>query len=185
MSALGTTALVLAAAWIGALSILVALLVRQVALLTHRLDPDYALDGLPRGRRVPGSLAESLPDGSGSVLVLGAGCGPCRKLARELQELAIDHYPIVAVVEGDEAAASALAAVLPSGIRTVTGEEGNRMYSRLQLETTPFAFFVEQRQIVEKAVLRGAEHFQALLEESAASPSRNTPLRTLEVSNAG
>lgn len=184
MSTLGTLALFVAAAWMGVLSILTALLVRQVSLLTHHMDPDYALDGLARGRRIPSSLAEHLPNGRGGVLVLGAGCGPCRELARDLRGVDIEH-PLVAVIEGDESQAAVLAATLPSNVRTITGEAAARAYSSLQLETTPFAFFVEQREIVEKAVLKGATHFNALMQEWVAAPTHYSRVRTLELPNVG
>jgi hypothetical protein len=143
---MSTLALFIIAAWISALSILVALLVRQVSLLTHRMDPDYALDGLPRGRRIPSSLADHLPGGSGGVLVLGAGCSPCRKLAYELKGLEVAQ-PVVALIEGEERSAAVLAAALPHSMKRVVGVEAAHAYSALQLETTPFAFFVDRREI--------------------------------------
>lgn len=184
MNALGTLALFVVAVWMGVLSVVTALLVRQVALLTHWVDPDYALDGLPRGHRIPKVLAELLPDGSGSVLVLGAQCAPCRELAYELRGATIEQ-PVVAVIEGDEAPAAALAGVLPPDVRALSGEAAARAFSALQLETTPFAFLVEQRQIVDKAVLRGATHFLSLVQEFGGPPTTEPQVRTLELPSVG
>jgi hypothetical protein len=184
MSALAVLVLVLVSAWIGILSIISALLVRQVALLSKRLDPDYAMDGLPVGRRIPSWLAECLPDESGSVLVLGARCDPCRKLAHDLRDMEV-ALPVVAVIEGDESIGAALSQDLPSAFQVLMGQAAERAYSELSLETTPFFFSVRRREIVHKAVPRGAQHFLSLLQMPEATASNGHSIQTPEVLNAG
>lgn len=181
MSGLGVLALVVASAWLAVLSVLNALLVRQVALLTARVDPDYALDGLAIGRRLPRALADLLPDGSGSVLVLGAGCGPCRELALGLPGT-VGPHPVLALIEGDETAAVALAEVLPGDFKVLVGEAANRAYVDLELQTTPFLVTAERREIVHKVVPRGPNHFLSML--ANVNETRSPALR-VEVSNAG
>lgn len=184
MSPLAILALALVSVWIGVLSIVSALLVRQVALLSKRIDPDYAMDGLAVGRRIPHWLADLLPGGSGSVLVLGAGCAPCRELAHGLRGLDVD-LPVVAVIEGDEANGATLSQDLPSSFQVLTGPTAMRAYSDLKLETTPFLFSVDRREIVDKAVPRGAQHFLSLFQtpEDGASSARRGLIP--EVSNVG
>jgi hypothetical protein len=182
MSALGALALALAAVWIAVLSVVSALLVRQVALLSERMDPAYSLDGLTVGRRIPKSLADLLPNSSGSVLVLGSGCAPCLELVNDLREVNVEH-PVVAIVEGDPALAATLVERLPSEVRAVTGEEADRAYTELDLQTTPFMFSVDRRQIVFKTPLKGAEDFLSLLQRSEVKPSRQSRVQAREIQN--
>jgi hypothetical protein len=180
MSALEALALTLVAAWIGVLSVVIALLVRQVALLTKQVDPRHSLDGLTVGRRIPRPLADLLPDSSGSVLVLGSGCAPCLELVNDLRDVDIEH-PVVAVIEGEPALAAVLAEKLPSGMRRVTGEEADRAYAALDLQTTPFIFSVDRRQIVFKTPLKGAEDFLSLLRGSEVEPQNRSRVQTREI----
>ncbi|MFL5900074.1 MAG: hypothetical protein ACJ75S_02600 [Solirubrobacterales bacterium] len=183
MSQLGILAVVLISAWLGILSVVIALLVRQVALLTYRVDPDYALDGLAVGRRIPSSISKLLPEGSGSVLVLGVGCGACRELVDGLRGHVIDE-PLVAIIEGDELLAQTLVEALPENIQTLTGQSAEHAYSALGLQTTPFMFSVEHRKILRKDVLRGLRHFLSLLPQSLAASTAWRPEAILEGSNA-
>lgn len=184
MSGLGALALALVAAWIGVLSVVSALLVRQVALLTEQVDPRYSLDGLTVGRRIPKSLADLLPNSSGSVLVLGSGCAPCLELVNDLREVDIEH-PVVAVIEGEPLLAAVLAERLPSGVQPVTGEEADRAYAELDLQTTPFMFSVDRRQIVFKTPLRGAEDFLSFLRRFEVKPQKQSRLQAREIQNVG
>jgi len=179
MSALGTLALVLAAVWMGALSITVALLVRQVALLTHHVDPDYALDGLPVGRKLPQSLIHMLPEGSGSVLVLGADCEPCKQLVHDLRGATFAR-PSVVVIEGEEKSAAALAVELAVELRCLVGDEAATAYAALRLNTTPFVFLVDQGEIKEKAVPRGAAYLLGLLGQSEKSARTDLQMLAME-----
>jgi hypothetical protein len=180
VSAPGTLALVFVSAWIGALSVISALLVRQVGLLTYRVDPDYSLDGLAVGRRFPRLVTDLLPGGSGIVMVLGAGCSPCRELVHGLRGLSVEG-PVVAIIEGDETLAAALVEELPAGVQPMIGDEAGRAYSALDLQTTPFLFSVDQRKIVHKTVLRGAPHFVSFLQQPETVPTSRPQAQTVEL----
>lgn len=184
MSALAILAIALVSVWLATLSIVAALLVRQVALLSKRLDPDYAMDGLLLGRRIPDWLSDLLPDESGALLFLGASCNPCRKLAYDLGGLDVDQ-PVVAVIEGGGETSEKLAHDLPSSFKVLTGEMAELAFSDLGLETTPFLFWVDRRKIVNKAVPRGAPHFLSLLQTPEMAKVSSPQAHLVEVSNVG
>ncbi|HYI99401.1 MAG TPA: hypothetical protein VEX36_06980 [Thermoleophilaceae bacterium] len=180
-----TLVIVVMSAWLGALSVLAAVVVRQVALLSKLVDPDYSLDGLTVGRRLPQQVASLLPDSSGAILVLGASCAPCRELAQNLGAIDLEQA-VVAIIEGDPVHAMPLAEALPVGVRAIAGEKADAAYSALDLQTTPFLFLIERRQIVDKAVLRGADHLRSLLGAAPRTVGTARPLtQALEVQNAG
>ncbi|HEX5973564.1 MAG TPA: hypothetical protein VFY57_00265, partial [Rubrobacteraceae bacterium] len=82
MSALAVTALVLVCVWLGALTLVAVLLVRQIGLLTVRLNvasQTLSLDDGPEvGSDVPEEVASVLPgrDERSYLLLVSAGCQP-------------------------------------------------------------------------------------------------------------
>src|SRR5215218_1023644 len=124
MSALAIVALVLACVWLGVLTFVVVLLVRQVGLLTVRLSmATQAIslddDGPEVGSILPEDVAEVMPDGERAYLLLiSASCEPCRELVAELDGHHFEQS-VVALVPGRQEQASELAALLPPGIRVV------------------------------------------------------------------
>ena len=118
MSALAIVALVLACVWLGVLTFVVVLLVRQVGLLTVRLSmATQAIslddDGPEVGSILPEDVAEVMPDGERAYLLLiSASCEPCRELVVELDGHQFEQS-VVALVPGRQEQASELAALLP------------------------------------------------------------------------
>lgn len=182
MSPIATMAVVLVSLWMAVLTVAIALLMRQVAILTHYLDPDYAPDGLPVGRRIPRAIADLLPNGTGGLLVLGAGCAPCRELAVNLRGASF-AAPLVVLIEGDANLAAAIASELPAEARILAGEEARDPYSSLALQTTPFLFLVEGREIVKKTTPQSAGHLLSMLEKTHSEPVSRQQARSLELSN--
>ena len=178
MSALAIVALVLACVWLGALTFVVVLLVRQVGLLTVRLSmATQAIslddDGPEVGSALPEDVAEVVPDGERAYLLLiSASCEPCRELVVELDGHQFEQS-VVALVPGRQEQASELAALLPPGMRVVVDPEATQLAESLDLESTPFAIEVEGGTVTSKVHLFGGA--SALLEfvESAGARAEN------------
>jgi hypothetical protein len=158
MSALAVTALVLVCVWLGALTLVAVLLVRQIGLLTVRLNvasQTLSLDDGPEvGSDVPEEVASVLPgrDERSYLLLVSAGCQPCRELVSDLGEHRFEQS-VVALVPGRADQASELAALLPSGVRAVLDPKATRLAEVLGLESTPFALEIEGGTFTRKAFL--------------------------------
>ncbi len=160
MSALAIAALVLVCMWLGVLTLVVVLLVRQIGLLTVRLSvageaTSLDNDGPEIGSRVPEDVAAVLPDQSEEhayLLLISSTCLPCWELATDLGEHRFEQN-IVALVPGHEEQAGELAALLPSSMRVVLDPEATRLAGTLQLESTPFALEIERGAVTRKAYL--------------------------------
>jgi hypothetical protein len=128
MSALAIVALVLVSAWLGVLTFVVMLLVRQVGLLTVRLSmATQAMslddDGPEIGGSLPEDVAEVMPEGERAYLLLiSAGCDPCRELVAELDGHRFEQK-VVALVPGRQEQVAELVALLPPDIRVVLDPE--------------------------------------------------------------
>jgi len=178
MSALAIVALVLVCAWLGVLTFVVVLLVRQVGLLTVRLSmATQAMslddDGPEIGSTLPEDVAEVMPDDEQSYLLLiSAGCEPCRELVVELDGHRFEQS-VVALVPGRQEQAGELAALLPPGIRVVVDPEATQLTESLDLESTPFAIEVAGSTVTRKVHLFGGA--SALLEfvESGGAQGQN------------
>src|ERR687893_5900 len=169
MSALAVAALVLVCLWLGTLTLVVVLLVRQVGLLTVRLSvageaASLDNDGPEIGSSVPEDVALVLPDQAEEhayLLLISSTCLPCWELATDLAEHRFEQN-IVALVPGHGEKAGELAALLPSSMRVVLDPEATRLAGALQLESTPFALEIERGAVTRKAYLH--EGASALIE---------------------
>ena len=180
MSALTLAALVLVCIWLGVLTLVVVLLVRQIGLLTVRLSvageaTSLDDDGPEVGSSVPKDVALELPDHAEEhayVLLISSSCTPCWELVADLGEHRFEQK-ILALVPGREELASELAALLPSGMRVVLDPEATRLAGALQLESTPFVLEIEHRTVTRKAYLHeGASDLIGFVE------SENAPAET-------
>ena len=181
MSALTIAALVLVCAWLGVLTFVVMLLVRQVGLLTVRLSmATQAMslddDGPEIGSTLPEDVAEVMPAGEPAYLLLiSAGCDPCRELVAEL-----DGHPfeqkVVALVPGRQEQAGELAALLPPSIRVVLDPEATELAESLDLESTPFALEVKSGTVSRKVHLYGGASALFEFVESGNAPQQNRGL---------
>jgi hypothetical protein len=161
MSTLAIAALVLACIWLGVLTLVVVLLVRQIGLLTVRLSvagDTISLDddGPEVGSSIPEAVASVLPTRGKErafLLLISSSCTPCRELVADLQGEHSFEQKIVALVPGPEEQARELAALLSSGMRAVLDPEATRLAEALDLESTPFALEVERGTVTRKAFL--------------------------------
>ncbi|MGH3144634.1 MAG: hypothetical protein ACRDTR_02420 [Rubrobacter sp.] len=172
MNALAITALVLVCAWLGILTFVVVLLVRQIGLLTVRLSVTGGAsslddDGPEVGSSVPEAVASVMPDGAEEhafLLLVSSTCTPCWEMVADLGEHRFEQK-IVALVPGREEQAGDLAALLPSSMRVVLDPEASRLAGALQLESTPFVLEVEYGTVTRKAYLyEGASDLVAFVE---------------------
>lgn len=160
MSALAIAAIVLVCAWLGVLTFVVMLLVRQVGLLTVRLSAATQAmslddDGPEIGSSLPEDVTEVMPEGEPAYLLLiSAGCDPCRELVAELDGHRFEQG-VVALVPGRQEQAGELAALLSPGMPVVLDPEATQLAESLNLESTPFALEVEGGTVARKVHLHG------------------------------
>jgi hypothetical protein len=188
MSALAIAALVLVCAWLGVLTLVVILLVRQIGLLTVRLSvasQAFSLDhdGPEVGTNLPDEVMSALPDLQDErayLLLISAGCTPCRELVAGLGEHRFEQK-IVALVPGSMEQASELVALLPPGIRPVLDPEAVRVAEVLELESTPFALEVEGGTVTRKAYLHeGAADLFKFVESANVAAEKKSFLEITE-----
>lgn len=171
MSGLALSAIVLAALWLGVLTLVMVLVVRQLAILTARFEMagsriSPGADGLEVGRQAPVEVLSALPElrtRVGYVLVLSATCAPCRELAPNLAELSFTE-PVTALVPGRAELADSLAQLLPGWMRVVRDPEAMAIANALQVRTTPFAMEIEGGFVTGKAFLHAAADLRRLAE---------------------
>ena len=176
MSALAIAALVLVCIWLGVLTLVVVLLVRQIGLLTVRLSvagQAFSLDndGPEVGSSLPEEVTSVVPElmeERAFLLLISSSCTPCRELVADLQGEQDFEQRIVALVPGHEDQAREMAALLPSGIRVVLDPEAARLADAIDLESTPFALEVERGMVTRKAFLHeGASDLVAFVESGS------------------
>ncbi len=160
MSALAIAALVLVCVWLGVLTFVVILLVRQVGLLTVRVSiatraTSLDEDGPEIGSSLPEDVAEVMPEKERAYLLLiSEGCDPCRELVAELDGHRFEQN-MVALVPGREEQAAELAALLPQNMKVVLDPDAIQMVESLDLESTPFVLEVEDGVVTRKVHLFG------------------------------
>jgi hypothetical protein len=177
MSGLAITALLLACAWLGVLTLVVVLLVRQVGLLSLRLshvvhDQTFSLDD--DGPEVGGSLPEEVSaamshlEGERAYLLLAsASCGSCREV---LADIGSHHFeqPVTALIPGREELSSEIATLLPPGVRAVLDPEASKLADALKIHSTPFAVEIQDGRIARKVYLynRGSDFIEFVEQKS-------------------
>lgn len=158
-----TIALVFVAAWLGILTLVVVLMIRQIGLLTVRLRLtgstfDVSADGLGIGEVVPEEISSKLPVIGGLptyVLLISPTCNQCRELATELRGRLGDLRNIVALVPGLAEPADSLAAMLPSEVQAIRDPEASRFAKLLGIRSTPFAIEITHGLVTGKAYIHG------------------------------
>lgn len=185
MSTLGLVAAVGLTVLLVVLAITVALVVRQVGILTAiaqraRDDSAPVRDGLETGAAVPPEVADLLPDAEGGVvfaLVLGGSCAPCRDLLADLRGQELPH-PTLVLVGSDGDTAAAMVELLPAGMPYRSGTEAVEAINALRTKTTPSIFEIADGIVTSKAALRGADHLLVVMADPQVPP-------TLAITKAG
>ncbi len=175
MSALGVTALAIAGVWLVVLTVLQLASIRQIAIVTVRLDREGAQSqpsdhGRPIGERIPESVVEVLDvdaGGVGYLLLLGANCEPCRELVSDLRVPSLPR-PVTAIISGREELFAGMLELVPPTIKAVS-DPTDEMANALDIWATPFVFEIEDGTIRGKAQPRGAAHLLSLIDGSPRS----------------
>jgi hypothetical protein len=133
-------------------------------------------DGPEIGSTLPEDVAEVMPEGEPAYLLLiSAGCDPCRELVAELDGHRFEQK-VVALVPGRQEQAGELAALLPPSIRVVLDPEATELAESLDLESTPFALEVKSGTVSRKVHLYGGASALFEFVESGNAPQQNRGL---------
>jgi hypothetical protein len=179
MTDLETVALVLVAVWLALLTLVVVLLVRQLGLIVARLEDDpsafsLANDGPPIGDELPGEVATALPSVNGGpsyLMLMSATCGPCRRLATDLQDTLLG-VPVTALVPGREELAASLIELLPAEIHVVRDPEASELAERLGIRSSPFGVALDGATVSGKSYLnRVADLMRLIHSQETAGPA--------------
>lgn len=179
MDGLATAVLILFGIWLGILTLVMILVVRQIALLTVRFSLmgntfSLANDGPGVGSPLPEMMKAMLPEiewERAHILSLSANCTPCRVLAAELNGHRFKS-PIIALLAGPRELADGLALSLPLDFRIVRDPDATALAQALQIKSIPFAVAVENGVCVRKAYMHSSADFVAVVESSETSEEK-------------
>lgn len=174
--------------WIGALTLVVVLCVRQIGLLTVRFDQSggsFSLedDGPEVGGGIPAEVATILPGsihGARQLLLVSATCTPCRDLAEQLRSRELPAS-VIALVPGPPELADGMVALLPPGIQVIQNPEASSIASALHISSTPFAVAIDAGIVTGKQYLHSVDDFMTFVADGANGGTRKS--RQLEVSH--
>jgi hypothetical protein len=180
-------ALSVAAAWLGLLTIVTLLVVRQIGLITLRLDvvdqPGLAPgDGLDIGLEVPEEATQHLPqlaEGLSYVLLLGGTCAPCRELAPQLSSVRT-RGTVLALVTGRDEQAGDLVRMLPPSFEVVGDPAAVETARALGMERTPSVLEIESGVVTGKARISSGGDFQNLIDARDHSDAAEIARRVKE-----
>jgi hypothetical protein len=165
------------ALWLGVLTLVMLLVIRQVGMLTVQLAvPRVSLDsdGLEIGSPIPEAIVAKIPQTAVArayLVHISATCTPCRALVEDLSARPIrSDAPLVVLLSGPAELADGLAGLLPAEIRVIRDPDATEIARTLQLRSTPFIIAVEQQKVYQKAYLQSAQHLAELVTVQAAIP---------------
>jgi hypothetical protein len=163
---MNSTELVVTAAggvWLAVLSFLILLCIRQVTILTQRLDlmagPPRSEDaGIAVGMPIPEAASRVVDEnGKGKiVLLMSATCGPCVEVASELTDTGFDR-PVTLLMPGAEKNAERLIGMIPASFDVIRDPEAKELAERLGISMTPFALGVKDGWVVGKSYVNTAD----------------------------
>lgn len=176
MNDLEIAALIVIVAWLGVLSLVLVLAIRQITLLTARIDRSGVVyrmeDGPAIGSQVPDGVVEALPGvltGVTHLLLISATCTPCRQLAEELRDKTLPkNGTTTALVPGRTELANGIVNLLPSDTEIVRDPDATEIAHALQLQRVPAALTLERGIVVAKSPpITSASELLRFLEHSA------------------
>jgi hypothetical protein len=181
MNALVVTAIVLGSLWVATLTLVVLLLVRQIGLITVRLDTAGSAldDGLGIGDSVPAEAVAALPAigrDLAYLLFMSPSCEPCTEIAPQLGRHELGAT-VVALFSGTDEMADDFEAQLLPDVETVRDPAATRIAEALRVRSTPFAVEVENGIVTGKAYIRDISDLLRLISardtSEAAEIARN------------
>lgn len=184
--------LVAVSAWLALLSSVVLLLIRQVGILTIRIEragPNISLgdEGPMIGTPVPAILSDSIrplgETGRSYLLILSSICAPCREFAGELAEQS-GRLPerVFALVAGADEPATSLVNLLPGRVHVVRDPLAAELSAALAVKAAPFVLEIEASKVTGKAYVHGARDFFNLVHANTTPIGRDE--KAPEVSHA-
>lgn len=161
------------ALWLGSITLVVLVLVRQTALLTARLEmsgPRLGTpeDGIELGRPVPNEVLALLPNldpGPHYLLTLSAVCLPCRELVAQLGRRP-RGIAMTALLSGSGEPAAVLDRLMPADVQVVRDPDAARLSGLLGVKSTPFVMQIREGQVRGKAFLHGVSDLERLVQAS-------------------
>jgi hypothetical protein len=175
LSTAAFVALVLVSTWLAVLTLTMILCIRQIALVTLRLDRgdsfSFADDGPIIGSEVSEEVLERLAHVNGAsayLLSVSATCGPCRELA---EELARKSFPerLVVLLTGRAEIADGLAGLFPNTARIIRDPHALSITNALTIGSTPFAVKIEDGIVAGKSYINRVSDLESLSRASAAT----------------
>lgn len=168
MSALETIALSIVATWLAIITIVVAALARQIALLASRFSFAGSVGdtGLGVGTLIPKELRDTVPQlwhGLNYILFTSPTCGPCIELVKHLDEFSVNGTRLIAPVVADDDMARDFVATFPSTVSLVRDPIATRLFELLAINATPFVLEIEGGVVTGKAYLRGIRDLNNLI----------------------
>ncbi|MDQ3936003.1 MAG: hypothetical protein M3340_15385 [Actinomycetota bacterium] len=187
MTGIELAAVIALGVWMATLSLCVALCVRQVGLLTVRVQAgagaaEELRDGLEIGQQVPGVVQRALPSDGGVtyVLAMEAGCVACRQLADQLRDVEVDAR-IVAFVQGTDAGAGVIAELLEKVATVVRDPDARDLTAALEIELTPTVLELDRGFVTGKGVIRDVDDVVSLINAREYSDAAEIPKRATEL----
>ncbi len=168
MSDIEVLALTLVALWLLAVTVAVLALVRQIGLVTVRLEyrPSPAPDGGPMiGSRVPAAAREVVPElelGRVAILFLSPTCAPCAQIAPELGSF---RQQVIAAVPGTDEAAAEFARLIPAQMRVIRDPDATKLGHAFEVQGAPFLVAAEAGIVSGKAYLSTVEDLGRFFEK--------------------
>src|SRR5687768_15312672 len=170
------------ALWTGVLTVTVLTLVRQIGVLTVRLEASGAgrpagnIDGLDVGRRVPPEVIAAVPgaaNGPAYILLTSAICEPCRELVPALAKTR--QVPgVVALVPGRPEMAATLVDQFPAWIETVVDPVASSIAKALEIQRTPFLLEIEGGFVTAKSYMHSVRDLEVIV-RARTDGSRRLP----------
>lgn len=169
MSSIEIVAYSVVAIWLAATTLIMVLVMRQMSLMTIRLDSASPhMDPNDHGPRVGTILPEDTlvgPEFQSDKYVLAllsTSCSPCREFAESLTPEHVEGGVIIGIA-GEDVFAGDVAELLPSTANVAKGESTTQAAVDLGIELMPFALRIESRRIVAKMFLKTPEDLQQLV----------------------
>ena len=171
MNELINVGFILMSVWLGILTLIIVLTLRQIGIMTVQLSmvgPGFSVDtdGPEVGSSVPDTVITTLPqmnDELTTIMLISAACTPCRTLAEDLRKYHFDS-PVVTLLTGRQNLADSLAEALSSNTHIVRDPQATQIAEAFNIHSTPYALRIEAGKVKLKTYVRTADHFLALVE---------------------